>query len=44
MVITQRTINANKDEIEDPDIKSQDEGDMGYRARPGGGFTFVVNV
>lgn len=35
---------ADEDEIEDPDMESQDEGDMGYGARPGGGFTSVVSI
>ena len=30
--------------IPDQDVESQDEGDQGYGARPGGGFTSVVSI
>jgi hypothetical protein len=42
-VITHSTAYANEDENEDPDVESQDEGEMGYGC-PGGGFTPVVGV
>jgi hypothetical protein len=36
---------ADGDEgIPDQDVESQDEGDQGYGARPGGGFTSVVSI
>jgi hypothetical protein len=41
-VITQH-VDVNEDESEE-DVKSQDEGDMGFGARPGGGFTSMVSV
>ena len=40
---TDSIVNANEDENEDPDVESQDEGDMGA-VRPGGGFTSVVSI
>jgi hypothetical protein len=43
-VITHSTVNANEDESEDPDVESQDEGDMGCGVRPGGGFTSAVSI
>lgn len=43
-MITHRTVYANEDENEDPDVESQDEGDMGYGVCLGGGFTSVVSV
>jgi hypothetical protein len=43
-VITHSTAYANEDKNEDPDVESQDEGEMGYRVCPGGGFTSVVGV
>jgi hypothetical protein len=36
--------NANEDESDEANVESQDEGDMGYGARPGGGFTSVVSI
>ncbi len=38
------TANANEDESDDPDMESQDEEDLGYGARTGGGFTSAVSV
>ena len=43
-MITDSTVNVNEDENEDPDVESQDEGDMGYGVCPGGGFTSVVSI
>ena len=37
-------VNADKDESDDWNMESQDEGDMGHGARPGGGFTSVVSI
>jgi hypothetical protein len=40
------TVNDNEDEDDEPerpDVESQDEEDMGYGTRPGGGFTSVVS-
>jgi hypothetical protein len=36
--------NAEENERDDTDAESQDEGDMGYGARPGGGFTSAVSI
>jgi hypothetical protein len=38
------TVNADEGESNDSDMESQDEGDLGYGARPGGGFTSVVSI
>jgi hypothetical protein len=38
------TVNADEDESDKSDVESQDEGDMGHGARPGGGFTSVVSI
>lgn len=35
--------NADEDECDDADAKSRGEGDTGYGARPGSGFTSVVS-
>jgi hypothetical protein len=35
--------NVDEDESDDADAKRQGEGDTGYGARPGGGFTSVVS-
>lgn len=40
-----RTANGDEDQGDAPaDPESQDEDDMGYGTRPGGGFTSMVNV
>lgn len=39
-----RTGNADEGGSENPDVESQDEGDLGYGARPGGGFTSASAV
>lgn len=38
------TGNSNEDECADPDVESQEEDDLGYGARTGGGFTSVVST
>jgi len=38
------TANTDEDESNDSDMESQDEGDMGYGACSGGGFTSVVSI
>ncbi len=38
------TANTNEGESNDSDMESQDEGDMEYGARSGGGFTSVVSI
>jgi hypothetical protein len=35
---------VNEDESGDSDVESQDEDDIGFGARPGGGFTSVVRI
>ena len=37
-------MNANEDESKDPDMKSQDEEDLGYGAHTSGGFTSAVSI
>jgi hypothetical protein len=38
------TVDADDNGSDSQDVESQDEGDLGYGARPGGGFTSVVSV
>jgi hypothetical protein len=40
----QSTVNINEDESGDSDVESQDEDDIGFGARTGGGFTSVVRI
>jgi hypothetical protein len=35
---------ASEDESDNPEVESQDEEDMGYGARAGGGFTSMVSI
>ena len=38
------SVNSDSSESDTVDLESQDDGDMGHGARPGGGFTSVVRI
>jgi len=41
---TLSTVDSNEDDIDELEVESQDEEDIGYGSRPGGGFTSAVST